>query len=267
MKAVFIDIDGTLLPFGHNAIPESACKAIMQCRQKGNKVYINTGRCRAEVLDSITKLGFDGIICSNAMYIEENGIVLHNEYLEANLVHRVADWLTAEEIGFFFEGQTKICASPLYFPQMKKRVGEEKVQHLEKAFPGIQERRLDYTEIAKINFIPKADSCARARKEFGAKLQINEWSFIGNEAGMGEITLPGADKTNGVRFMLERTGILKEDSFAFGDSDGDLGMVKFCGTGIAMGNATENLKQNADFITDDVCENGLYKAFEHFSLL
>ena len=134
------------------------------------------------------------------------------------------------------------------------------------AFPGIQESALCYDGVAKINFIPKEGSCALARAEFGDALQINEWSFIGRSAGMGEITLPGADKANGVRFIMERTGIAQKDTYAFGDADGDIGMVRFCGTGVAMGNAEQNLKDVADYVTADVTQDGLYKAFEHFGL-
>ena len=44
-------------------------------------------------------------------------------------------------------------------------------------------------------------------------------------------------------------------------------MVRFCGTGVAMGNGATMLKENADFVADDVEKDGLYKAFEQLGLL
>ena len=54
---------------------------------------------------------------------------------------------------------------------------------------------------------------------------------------------------------------------AFGDGDNDIDMIKHAGIGVAMGNAIETLKKNADYITDDVNEDGLYNALLHFNVL
>ena len=58
----------------------------------------------------------------------------------------------------------------------------------------------------------------------------------------------------------------KEETYAFGDSVGDLPMVRFCGTGVAMGNGEQLLKDEADYITASVDEDGLSRAFRHFGL-
>ena len=44
-------------------------------------------------------------------------------------------------------------------------------------------------------------------------------------------------------------------------------MLQYCETGIAMGNATENLKAVADYVTNDVTEDGIFNAFTHFGLI
>lgn len=52
-----------------------------------------------------------------------------------------------------------------------------------------------------------------------------------------------------------------------GDSTNDLEMLDLAEQGIAMGNAPENVKQKADYVTDSVKEDGIWKAFEHEKLL
>ena len=57
------------------------------------------------------------------------------------------------------------------------------------------------------------------------------------------------------------------DTFAFGDSDNDLRMLQSAGTGVAMGNAKEEIKKAADFITDSADDDGIYNAFKKFGLI
>ena len=267
MKTIYIDIDGTLLPLGWTTPPASAVEAIQTARKNGSKVFINTGRCRRDIMSSILQIGFDGLICSNSMYIEYDGEVVNKESLDENVVREIGDYLTEQGVGFFFEGHEHICANPLFMPQMRKRMGDERIAAMSEAFPARNETEgLVYANVAKINFLPSGNTTALVRERFPG-LQINEWSFIGDEGNMCEILPLHADKANGVKYMLNRLGAKREDSYAFGDTGGDLGMVRFCGTGVAMGNGATMLKENADFVADDVEKDGLYKAFEQLGLL
>ena len=62
-------------------------------------------------------------------------------------------------------------------------------------------------------------------------------------------------------------GIRQEDTIAFGDGGNDIEMLQWAGIGIAMGNAGEETRAAADYVTDDVEKDGLWKAFEHFGLI
>jgi hydroxymethylpyrimidine pyrophosphatase-like HAD family hydrolase len=59
----------------------------------------------------------------------------------------------------------------------------------------------------------------------------------------------------------------KEDVIAFGDGPNDFEMIEFAGTGVAMGNASDDLKELADYITDAVNEDGVYNGMRHFGLI
>src|SRR5699024_2429911 len=62
-------------------------------------------------------------------------------------------------------------------------------------------------------------------------------------------------------------GASMEDTLAFGDAENDMQMVEKCGIGVAMGNAENDLKEVADYVTTDVNQDGMLKAFEHFGLI
>lgn len=79
-----------------------------------------------------------------------------------------------------------------------------------------------------------------------------------------EFSNPEATKGNAVRFLADMWGIKKEEIMACGDQDNDIEMLLAAGVKVAMGNATEDLKKIADYITDSVDNDGVVKAVEKF---
>lgn len=59
----------------------------------------------------------------------------------------------------------------------------------------------------------------------------------------------------------------REDTIAFGDAKVDIPMLEYCAYGVSMGNGGPEIKAMADYITDDVEADGLYKAFCHLGLI
>ena len=72
-------------------------------------------------------------------------------------------------------------------------------------------------------------------------------------------------KIAGIRYILSRLGIGLDETAAFGDGENDIDMLRCAGVGIAMGNASEIVKQQADYITDSVDQDGLANALKHFN--
>ena len=67
--------------------------------------------------------------------------------------------------------------------------------------------------------------------------------------------------------MAEHLGLDSQNTIAFGDGGNDTSMIRAAGIGVAMGNALESLKQEADYITTTVDEDGILNAFRHFKLI
>ena len=75
------------------------------------------------------------------------------------------------------------------------------------------------------------------------------------------------DKGDGITFLLNYLSIDKSNSYAFGDGDNDLSMFKAVGNKLAMGNAVDTLKQQANIITKDFNNLGLIYDLKHYHIL
>jgi Cof subfamily protein (haloacid dehalogenase superfamily) len=77
----------------------------------------------------------------------------------------------------------------------------------------------------------------------------------------------GISKRVGIDKMLEHFQIGLDECMAFGDGGNDIQMLSHVGIGIAMGNASDEVKKYADYITDSVDEDGVFKALKHFNVI
>ena len=82
-----------------------------------------------------------------------------------------------------------------------------------------------------------------------------------------DILPEGGGKPNCLRQTLAHLGLTREQCIAFGDGGNDVTMLEYAGIGVAMGNACEEAKAAADYITEDVTHDGLAHALEYFGLL
>ena len=64
----------------------------------------------------------------------------------------------------------------------------------------------------------------------------------------------------GIIEYLRKNNIRKEDTMAFGDGENDIEMLKYVQIGVAMGNAGDYVKENADYVTSSVDNNGIKDA-------
>ena len=79
-----------------------------------------------------------------------------------------------------------------------------------------------------------------------------------------EIGNKEAKKSKGVDFLRQMWGLEKTEVMAIGDQNNDIELLKAGGIAVAMGNATEELKKYADYITDTVENDGFVKAVEKY---
>ena len=91
---------------------------------------------------------------------------------------------------------------------------------------------------------------------------ITRWHFGGMD-----VIAKGGGKVSGIRDYLALHGLTPEEIIAFGDGENDIEMLRFAGIGVAMGNAVEEAKKAADYVTGDIDDDGVAKALRYFGLI
>lgn len=275
-KIIFLDVDGTLVNY-ENQIPESAINAIRQARANGHRVYINTGRSKAEVYQNIWDIGLDGMIGGNGSYVEDHGHVVMHQLITYDQCVKIVDWLHERGLEFYLESNNGLFASEHFeeacddtMKEYAKRKGKPGAEMftVRQAFPEmIFNGQLYRDDLNKVSYKLNTYQDFLDTKEHFPELENNTWGGKGETALFGDLGVKGITKSHAVDVLLDYLHADKKDTFAFGDAKIDVDMMEYCEVGVAMGNGGPECKACADFITDDVDDDGLYNAFKHFGLI
>ena len=272
---VFIDVDGTLVTY-ENVLPESAVSAIRKAGKNGHRVYITTGRSRAEVYQNIWDIGLDGMIGGNGSYVEDHGQVILHQLITKDQCRRIVDYLHERGLEFYLESNNGLFASENFetagltaIREYSKRKGRaSSTLTIREAFPDmIFGEELYRDDLNKVSYLLNSYQDFLDTRECFPDLENNTWGGAGETALFGDLGVKGITKAHALQVLLDHLGASVQDTIALGDAKIDIPMLKLCRWGVAMGNAGEETKAAADYITDDVENDGLWKAFEHFGLI
>ena len=275
-KILLIDIDGTLVDY-ENRLPASAVEAVRRARANGHRVYLCSGRSKAENKQEIWDMGIDGYIGGNGSYVESDGTVVMHQLITADQCRRIVDWLNARGLEFYLESNNGLFASPTFkdvavqvMAEYSRRKGREMSGDLDyrQAFPGmIWEGKLYRSDLNKISYVLHSyQDHLDARAAF-PEMQHGTWGGAGETALFGDMGVKDVTKAHAVETLLAHLGAEKADTIAFGDAKVDIPMFEACALGVAMGSGGEEIKTAADYVTTDVDKDGLYNAFVHLGLI
>ena len=256
IKAIFFDIDGTLVSFKSHTVPESARRAIARLREQGVKVFIATGRLMKHVA-IVNDIEVDGYITVNGGYcITSAGEVIFESAFPRATVERVID--LSEQYGFDLNVMTH---KDMYVSSMGERV--KKIASMINIMPTVA----DVRAIAATQ--PVVQMCPYISRELEQVIMPLLPDCVGSrwiETFM-DLNVRGVDKSLGIQQVMSYYGLTMAEAMAFGDGGNDLPMVRDAAVGVAMGNACDELKAVADYITSSVDEDGVSRALEHFGLI
>ena len=255
IKAIFFDIDGTLLSHKLGRVQQSSKQAIIQLREKGIRVFMATGRHILEIEElPLDEIETDG-------YVTLNGQLCLGEGREVFYELPVDDEDVQTIITIFNE--KKIPVQVIEKDRMYMNIINEKVRKVQEEICSEVSPPGEYKGDKIYQFVIYVDDKETeqiVRSLSGSKM--SRW----NRHAIDIIPKKGG-KVEGIKQILKLYDIAPDEIMAFGDGENDIDMLRFAGIGIAMGNAEEKVKCHADYVTDTVEGDGIIKALRHYNIL
>lgn len=265
-KLIALDMDGTLLT-SDKVISEKTKIALKKAEEKGVKVVLASGR----PLEGISR------------YLEELDLLKHDDYVLSYNGGVVRNTKTKECVskavlkGSDLKRLYKISKElnvnihafsvkdGLITPKISKYTQyEADMNNIEITVKDFNEID-DNEEIIKVMMIDPAEILDPAIEKLPKDL-YDTYSIFKSASFFLEFTNKEVDKGLGLKKLGEYLGITREEMIACGDAGNDLSMVKYAGLGVAMANATDDVKKNADYITLSNDDDGIAKVVEKFIL-
>lgn len=249
-KLAIFDIDGTLTVKG-NEIPKTTLKAIKKMKENGIECLIATGRERENIKEILKIVGIENYIACNGHYVKYKGEIIYRYTYPKSVLEEIRKICENKEYCYGFSN-----GEGLYLPNIEK-IRKEKVHHMLDSIKLIKKLEGEVE-----NIILFAKDGGRSFKSLEKNYQLGPW---GN--GMFDLIKIGRSKAIGIEEIAKKIGIERKNIISFGDGLNDLEMTRYAGLGVAMGNAKIELKEVADYITDTVTNDGIYKACKNFGLI
>lgn len=264
---VFFDIDGTIWDY-KEGIPTSTIQGIRELRANGHLAFLCSGRTRSTIrAKELLDIGFDGIIAGCGTYIEYNNQVLLNELMPWDTLQDLLPAMEEKGIHPFLEGcdklyiEWKYYKGAMYAESFRKSLGKDCLDVTELT----PDCRINKISIEYEN-IPHEEVIDFFGKDYNTI--IHDFTGPNGEPiNVAEIIPQGRSKAMGIKWICKHLGISRDNTYAFGDSANDIDMLQYVKTGIAMGNASKITKENADYVTSSMYEDGIYNGLKYAGLI
>ena len=231
IKALFFDIDGTLVSFKTHQIPVSTIEALEAAKAKGIQIFISTGRPRV-IINNLAPLQNEVDALTGFCHERNLPCILVGE-------HDICVNQPGELVTEIFNRQLKTDPIP---PKPYTDNHSDKEYYQLTPFIDIEEEQL---------LLPSIPNC-----------EMGRWhpAFV-------DVTAKGNTKQRGIDEIIRHFGIRLEETMAFGDGGNDISMLRHAGIGVAMGNAKDDVKAAAGYVTTSVDDNGIANALKQYGII
>lgn len=255
IKAVFFDVDGTLLSHSLNDVPQTTRRALQELRRRGVKTVVATGRHMIEYSRlPVNDIPFDGYLTLNGnLLLDGNRKMYAGTPIDREEMEVLAHIFRAKRIPFVLIGESGRYINYVDETVIRTQAETKGTVPAVGTYGGEQVYQI-------LAFVPEEKK--KLLNDLLDECTVTSW----NETGVDIIPRKGG-KSAGIQRYLKEHGYTREEIMAFGDGENDIEMIRFAGIGVAMGNASDEVKAAADYVTDTVDDDGIEKALRHFGLI
>lgn len=263
IKMLVCDIDGTLIPYSRDRITSTLKETFDKAKEKGIQILIATGRHYSFIHKSLFEdVNPDYIVTINgACLVDKNGNVIESYPMDEKDVEELIRLCKKHDIGLGFKFKEGVVIYSSYNQFYKGYVGDKDYGDAVFANPS----DIDYHKTHGLPlgaFLIGEEAIIESFKE-----QIPTLHFAWSYTNGYDAFPPYCSKATTIESVLKMNNLTWENVMSFGDAENDIEMLRRAKVGVAMGNARDIVKKEADYITVSVDEDGVDYAIKHFNLI
>lgn len=272
-KALFFDIDGTLVDF-EGKMPESAKLALKKAQERGHLIVICSGRSVCQIYPFLIELGFDGIIAASGAYVEYKNEVIFRHRMDEETLKLTCAVLEEAHASYSAQTERVTITGEANKDRMFRRFRRRRENEDEEVFMArmnmgweVDDNIAQRRDVEKMNFFESQIPISEIRRRLEGYCDVVAMSFNVPTDTDGEISTKGVNKALGIQKFIEHAGIAREDTVVFGDGPNDSDMLEYAHISVAMGNAREEIKKMASYVTKDINDDGIAYAMSELGLI
>ncbi|MCX7695284.1 MAG: Cof-type HAD-IIB family hydrolase [Caloramator sp.] len=272
-KLIAMDMDGTLLN-SQKQVTEYTKDVLRRASEKGIKLVICTGRIFTSAKSYARIIGTKApIIASNGAYIREKdrNEVIYEKYIKKETLLDIIR--VTREWGFYPHIYTtdtiyseRLIHSSLNYSKWNEIVPEDErinIQIVDSLEDIVEKEGENFLKVVVMALEDEVEKLQELKKFIKENMDVAIFSSYMNNF---EIMDKEVSKGRALRRLAEFFDIDRKEIVCFGDNENDKTMFEFAGFPIAMGNAEEELKEIAAYVTDTNDNDGVAKAIEELIL-
>lgn len=258
IKLIATDIDGTILGFDKHFTPEVR-ECIKTLDENGVKVVLVTGRMNAaaQIIANDLNLKTPVVSYQGGLVIEK-GKTLYERYLTKAEAEVIIEWGRNERVHLNLYNDD-ILYSETECEEVKKYADYQKIDYVVKPFDEIDKNKVNKLLAIDYNDSKRIDKYEKELPKLFPDLYI-----VKSTSYFLEFSNPEGSKYSAVKFLQQYWNLKDDEILTIGDQNNDIALLQAGGIKVAMGNATDELKSVADWVTDSVDNNGFVKAVEKY---
>ncbi|MEG2254176.1 MAG: Cof-type HAD-IIB family hydrolase [Vagococcus sp.] len=278
IKAAFFDIDGTLLS-SNGEVLASTKRAIEKLHQEDVLCCIASGRGPKSIQSLIGQLPMDAYVLYNGQICFSHEVGIFENPFNQETLKRLAEFGDSENKQMIFGSRKE------FYGSQSMQLGQRKlIKHLYHLLPDQVSAKELEKWLKKWQILPQKENKFMSLPIFNRPVYqcvmlspeseqerlealFPDCKFTRSNPYSVDIIPQGGSKIVGINEVLKHYELDVHEAIAFGDSWNDLEMLKGIGIGVAMGNAPDDVKEEADYVTETNDRDGIYQALVHHQVI